>query len=97
MKQGSAIRADDIDHRAEGRCNVIASRGEGDQRNKDRSFHESRVRPRGKEDRGVKKPVEKVAAGASQEVCIVKIVKSAAKQSTAVKADAAEQFEAERQ
>ena len=45
---------------------------------------------------GVKKTVEKVAAGASQEVRIVKIVKSAAKQSTAVKADAAEQFEAER-
>ena len=52
VKQGSAIRADDIDHRVEGRNNVIASREEGDDRNKDRSFHESRVRPRGKEDRG---------------------------------------------
>ena len=52
VKQGSAIRADDIDHWIEGRCNVIVSREEGDERNKDRSFHESRVRPRGKEDRG---------------------------------------------
>ena len=43
----------------------------------------------------MKKSVEKAAAGASQEVRIVKIVMSA-KQSTAVKADAAEQFEAER-
>ena len=44
----------------------------------------------------MKKPVEKAAAGAFQEVRIVKIVKSAAKQSTAVKVEAAEQFEAER-
>ena len=44
----------------------------------------------------MKKPVAKAGAGASQEVRIVKIVKSAAKQSTAVKADAAVQFEAER-
>ena len=51
MKQGSAIRADDIDHRVEGRCNVIASREEGDEWKKDCSFHENRVRPRGKEDR----------------------------------------------
>ena len=41
VKQGSAFRADDMDHRVEGRCNVIASREEGDERNKDRSFHES--------------------------------------------------------
>ena len=52
VNQGSAIRADDIDHRVEGRHNVIASREEGDERNKDRSFHESHVRPRGREDRG---------------------------------------------
>ena len=36
---------------------------------------------------GVKKDVEKAAAAASQEVRIAKIVKSAAKQSTAVKAE----------
>ena len=42
----------------------------------------------------MKKTVEKAAAGASQEVRIVKIVKPAAEQSTAVKADAADQFKA---
>ena len=52
MKQGSAIRGDDIDHRVGSRYNVIASREEGDERNKDRSFHESHVRPCGREDRG---------------------------------------------
>ena len=34
MEQGGAIRADDMDHRIDGRCNVIASREEGDERNK---------------------------------------------------------------
>ena len=41
---------------------------------------------------GVEKPVEKAIAGASQEVRIAKSTKPAAEQSTAVKADAAEQF-----
>ena len=44
---------------------------------------------------GVKKPVEKAAAGAFQEVRIAKSTKPAAEQSTVV-AGAAEQFEAER-
>ena len=50
VEQGSATRADDIDHRVEGRDNLIASREQGDERNKDRSFHESRVTPGGKEE-----------------------------------------------
>ena len=43
---------------------------------------------------GVKKSVEKAVARASLEVRVAKITKSAAEQSTAGKADAAEQFKA---
>ena len=47
--------------------------------------------PRGRRS---KKSVENAVAGASQEARIAKITKFAAEQSTAVKADAAEQFKA---
>ena len=91
VKQGSAIRADDIDDRVEGRCNVIASREEGDERDKTavstRAMSESAA---GKT--GVEKPFKKAVAGASQEVRIAKGTKPAAEQSTALKADAAVQF-----
>ena len=41
-----------MDQRVQGRYKVIVSREEGDERNKDRSFHESHVRLCGREDRG---------------------------------------------
>ena len=64
---------------------MIASREEGDERNKTavstRAMSDSAA---GKT--GVEKPVEKAVAGASQEVRIAKSTKPAAEQSTAVKA-----------
>ena len=74
---------------------MIASREEGDERNKTavstRAMADSAA---GKTE--VEKPVEKAVAGASQEVRIVKSVKSAAEQSTAVKADGAKEFKVEK-
>ena len=83
VKQGSAIRAEDIDHRVEvkkvtsGTKTAASTRAMSDP-------------AAGKT--GAEKPVEKAVAGTSQEVRIAKSTKLAAEQSTTVKADANEQF-----